>query len=533
MEIKILSGLAKVFPDEICGKELKCRLSCLKNEKLSFQLAIKNDKDEEVTVSSDCKYLTVHKILFVPADLMAGEGRDDYFLRGAKSEPYPEVLIPLKDEPASLKGGEWVSLWCELIPGGNMSVGEHTLNISVGQEKVSIAVEISDAAFCEQKLMCTHWFHSDCLANYYNVEVFSDKYWQIVENFMKTAVDYGTNVMFTPLFTPPLDTEIGGERLTVQLVDVKKTGGDYSFGFDNFRKWVRLAEKCGMKYFEMSHLFTQWGAENAPKIMAETDEGYKRIFGWETDAHGEEYTNFLRKFASALIPVIDELGIREKCIFHVSDEPPKDYIESYKKSSEIIKEIFGDFKCIDALSDFEFVSEGLSKTPVPSISVIDKFAGRVSELWTYYCGGPDFGYFPNRLFAMPSLRVRILGFIMYKYDVKGFLHWGYNFYNTRQSIRTLDPYKESDAGKAFPAGDSFVVYPAADGTAYCSLRLKVFYDAIQDYEALRLLEKKIGREKTIEVLENNIDAPITASTYPHDDDWLLAKRMEINNLLAK
>lgn len=533
MEIKILSGLAKVFPDEICGKELKCKLSCLKNERASYQIAMRSDKDEEISVISDCKNLTVYKILFVPSTKTCNDDRDDFFIRDAKPGEYPDVLIPLGDEKISLKKGEWTSVWCEFAPKNELEAGNYTLTVNAGNEKVSVAVDVVDAEFKGQSLVCTHWFHSDCLANYYNVEVFSDDYWRIVKNFMTTAVKHGINTILTPLFTPPLDTEVGGERLTVQLVDVKKSGDNYSFGFDNFRKWIHLAEECGMILFEMSPLFTQWGAEHAPKIMAETDDGYKRIFGWETDSHGEEYADFLRKFSSALIPVIDELGIREKCVFHVSDEPSNDNLESYKKCSAIINECFGDFKSFDALSEFEFYEQGLVQNPVTNIDKIENFAGKVPDLWTYYCVFPDSGYYPNRFFAMPSIRNRILGFIMYKYDVKGFLHWGYNFYNTRYSIRSVDPYTESDAGGEFPSGDSYVVYPAKDGTAYTSLRLKVFYDAIQDYEALRLLEKKIGREKTIEVLENNIDTPITATTYPHDEDWLIAKRMEINNLLAK
>ena len=36
-------------------------------------------------------------------------------------------------------------------------------------------------------------------------------------------------------------------------------------------------------------------------------------------------------------------------------------------------------------------------------------------------GGPQDGHYPNRLLAMPSHRNRILGFLMYRYDVRGFL----------------------------------------------------------------------------------------------------------------
>ena len=532
MEIKILSSLAKIFPDEICcGYEINS-VSCLKNERTSFQLAVKSDSDLSAGISSDSKNLNIYKIQYVPAKLTSGENRDDYFIRDAKPGFYPDVLIPCGGK-VQLKKDEWTPVWCELIPDGKLDAGEHEITVTVGDDTVKINAEIADASYEEQSLICTHWFHTDCLASYYNVEVFSDEYWRIVENFMRTAVSHGINLILTPLFTPPLDTEVGGERPTVQLVDVKKHGYQYTFGFEKLKKWIDLADQCGIKYFEMSHLYTQWGAKHAPKIMAETSKGYKHIFGWKTNAHGQGYSNFLRQLAPELIRFIDENGIRERCMFHTSDEPgEKDYI-SYKKSAKLMKELFGDFRRTDALSEYSFYKHGLTEYPITGIEKIEDFAGRVPELWTYYCCGPYRENLPNRFNAMPSLRSRILGFIMYKYDVKGFLHWGYNFYYTQYSKRKVDPFTETDAGGNFSSGDSFVVYPAPDGTAYVSLRLKVFYDAIQDFEALRLLEKKIGREKTLEILNKDLEKPLSARDYPHSEEWLIEKRREINKRLAR
>ena len=134
---------------------------------------------------------------------------------------------------------------------------------------------------------------------------------------------------------------------------------------------------------------------------------------------------------------------------------------------------------------------------------------------------------------MPSVRNRVLGFLLYKYDVKGFLHWGYNFYNSQYSIKAIDPYKITDAGGGFPSGDSFIVYPAKDGTALESLRLKVFYDGFQDMRALKLLESKIGREKTLEILEEGLEKPLSFTEYPRCEEWLLSTRERINQKIKE
>ncbi len=70
-------------------------------------------------------------------------------------------------------------------------------------------------------MVYTEWFHSDYLADYYHVDVFSEEYWRIVENFLRKAKERGVNMILTPILTLPLDTLIGGERTTTQLV-----GGD-------------------------------------------------------------------------------------------------------------------------------------------------------------------------------------------------------------------------------------------------------------------------------------------------------------------
>ncbi|MDE5964588.1 MAG: DUF4091 domain-containing protein, partial [Eubacterium sp.] len=79
----------------------------------------------------------------------------------------------------------------------------------------------------------------------------------------------------------------------------------------------------------------------------------------------------------------------------------------------------------------------------------------------------------------------------------------------------------------------YVVYPGKNGMPLDSLRLHVFYDAIQDLLALKLLESKIGYDKTLEIIEKGIDRPITFTEYPHDARWLEGVREQINTAIAE
>ncbi len=58
----------------------------------------------------------------------------------------------------------------------------------------------------------TSWFHCDCIASTYNVEIFSDRFFEIMENYVDKFTMNGLNMILTPAITPALDTPIGGEN---------------------------------------------------------------------------------------------------------------------------------------------------------------------------------------------------------------------------------------------------------------------------------------------------------------------------------
>ena len=115
-------------------------------------------------------------------------------------------------------------------------------------------------------------------------------------------------------------------------------------------------------------------------------------------------------------------------------------------------------------------------------------------LWTYYCTG-QCKEVSNRFMAMPSARTRILGVQLYLYRISGFLHWGFNFYNSQYSIKHINPYAVTDAGEAFPSGDAFLVYPGEGGVPEESIRLMLMQQVMQDVRACELLESLSQRKR--------------------------------------
>ncbi len=549
IKAKIISSLEKVFIDKSIDEYSQLKsISALRGERVNFQIAYTYDmKGGPVpyvaprlmpTLSGELsKYATLRQIMYVPVNFTAhARGFDDNYLRTAPGL-YPDVLRPLYyGGTMTFAKGSLNAVWVEVNIPKDMVAGKYDFTISFdggeyGSSVSTIEVEVINAVLPDEDIYFTQWFHADCLANYYNLEVWSDRHFEIVENFIRTARRNGINMILTPVFTPPLDTAVGGERRTTQLVGVEVDNGTYSFSFDLLDRWIDILDRCGVEYIEISHLFTQWGAKHAPKIMATVDGEYKKIFGWETDAHSDEYAAFLHAFLPALIAHMKNRGDDKRCFFHVSDEPHKGDEDNYRKSKSIVADILKDYTIMDALSTIEFYNTGIIDHPIPSNSKITPFLeANIPGLWTYYCVSQPIEV-SNRFHTMPGWRNRSIGMQMYKYNIAGFLQWGYNFYNNQFSGDPINPFYEQSADYAFQGGDAFSVYPAMDGTALESPRLAVFYEALQDIKAMKLAESLTSHDTVVAAIENALGKEITFDTCAKSSESMHRIREAVNTII--
>ena len=552
IKTKIVSSLEKaMLEDRIERFQPLQRISVLRGERLSFQILHTFEFDPEsspysrnnayaklIATGELAKYATFREVGNVPVErptLEKAVNDNDYISK--RPGLFPDILRPLR-------GGDTVcctpfllmSVWAEVNIPEDFAAGEYTITVELdaaekSSSSASITVEVIDAPLPKEDIYLTQWFHCDSLAEYYNVEVWSERHWEIIENFARVASKNGINMLITPVFTLPLDTAIGGERLTTQLVGVKKDNGVYSFDFSLLDRWVAMCDRVGIKYFEVSHLFTQWGAKHAPKVMATVDGEYKRIFGWETDAVGPEYKEFIRAFLKEFIAHMKKNGNDKRCFFHISDEPHFDHLENYRAAKEMIEDIIEGYPLMDAMSNYDFWKLGLMNTPVPANNKIKPFLeAKVPNLWTYYCCS-QFDKVSNRFIAMTSARNRSIGFQIYKYGIVGFLQWGYNFYSNWHSVNPINPYLVQDGDGWVSPGDAFSVYPDRNGEALESLRIIVFHEALQDIKAMKLLEKLTNKETVVKLIDEAIGTNVTFDTCAKNANQILSLRAKVNELI--
>ena len=552
LKTKIISSLSRVFIDSSIDDFAALeKISALKGEKVSFQLVHSRIMEEGESIyayrelftpkfsGNLAKYISVREVKNVGVDLPIIVGDSDDYYERTTPGLYPDVLSGLHYGGMTIaKTAFPTSLWVDIdIPEDATEIGENELKIEMineaGEVKTTdiLTVDVVNAVLPEQELILTQWFHCDSLASYYDVEVWSEKHWQIVENFARSAHKNGINLLLTPTFTPPLDTKVGGERLTNQLVGVEVNNGKYSFNFDLLDRWVDMCDRIGIKYLEIAHLFTQWGAKHAPKIMATVDGEYKKIFGWETDATSPEYVGFLRTFIPAFLEHMKKNGNDKRCFFHISDEPQMDHIESYRAAKNSIEDLLEGYVIMDALSDYDFWKLGIVDLPIPCNDHIKPFIeNKVPNLWTYYCCGQRVNV-SNRLISMPSWRNRSIGMQMYKYDIVGFLQWGFNFYNNQFSVDEIEPYTDLSGEHWVPAGDTFSVYPGLHGKPIDSIRIVVFAHALQDMRAMKLCERLYSKEDVVAEIEKILGEELRFDVCAKSEATMLAIRERINEMI--
>ena len=552
LETKIISAMEKCFLDQTPADfPVLERIRMYKNERATVQFAV-YDPDE----SDNCchlvevklygtlaKYATMHTVEnivnYAPSFTTPKRTRelDPTFLR---TEPglYPDVLAhPMNGSCMPLVNQQLHTAYID-FEGDDLEPGVYPTEIAVVSgntvlQRAFVEITVMDALLPAQDTRITNWFYADCLADYYNVPVWSDRHFEICDNFMRTAVKNGINLILMPVFTVALDTHVGGERTTTQLVQISRDNGVYSFDFSLCDRWIEICRRVGVKYYEISHLFSQWGAAHAPKVMVTVDGEYKRLFGWDTDASGAEYVTFIRAFLKEFTAYMENQGLKEYTYFHISDEPGGDHLAQYKKNRETVDMYLSGWKILDALSHVEFYREGLLPIPVPSSGVIEDFMKEdIKERWVYYCCGPWIGA-SNRFVAMTLSRTRSLGMQMYKYGIEGFLHWGYNFYNNCGSYDHVNPFLNPAAGYWGITGDAHVVYPGQDGKPLDSLRLRAFKAAIDDIRVMKLAESLYDKETVVAEMEKLVgsidfmhcvnDASLMQKLRDRLDDIILAK----------
>lgn len=544
VKLKLISGLAKVFHDqEPPDYPEDCPASFLGGEVFSLQAAyaLLNTWEGElprVRVAFDCALpLRVRQVTGVPVRFPRYHDGAGAYLRDTPGI-YPDLLQEISDiQRLALYPGIWSSLWLDVEPAPGSPAGDYPLTVTITSQageqlaQAQITLSLLDAPLPEQQLIYSRWLHADSLSSTYHLPLFSVEHIRVLRGFLHLAARRGMNMVLTPIHTPPISIRDAGEHPITQLVDVFATPLGYTFRFSKFRDFITLCRHEGIRYFEMAHFYGPSGGYTAPIIMGVRDGAYTRLFGPETPADDPAYQAFLAAYIPALIKELSYMDALDYCFFHLTDLPGKADQAQYHKLLELTGPMLGNLRIIDTPPAADFVQAQVAGLiPVPELDSLEGFAG--PERWVSL-GYRQHGAYADTLIAMPGSRTRVLGAQLYLAQIKGLTHWALNYYAAQSTGFPIDPYMNTDCDGLSPAGDAYVLYPGQGGVPEESIRLMQFQQALQDLRALKGLEKKIGREEVVRLINQGLETPLSLTEYPGDERWLLGLRHQVNLLLSR
>jgi hypothetical protein len=194
---------------------------------------------------------------------------------------------------------------------------------------------------------------------------------------------------------------------------------------------------------------------------------------------------------TALEKLIHRRKWQNRFLVTISDEPFIHHEETYTQLVDRVHQIAPSVRCIEAV-ETEYL--GNLDIYVPKLNLLDMWYPRYQEvqreggeLWFYTCCQP-LGRYPNRFLDQSLLKVRVLHWLNYLYDLKGYLHWGLNQFGTDQ------PYTQEGISKDLPLGDRAIAYPGQNGLVG-SLRFSAQRDGIEDFEYLWSLQSEYEKIK--------------------------------------
>ncbi|MBO5041298.1 MAG: DUF4091 domain-containing protein [Clostridia bacterium] len=341
---------------------------------------------------------------------------------------------------------------------------EGTVTFTIGEQSVSFTVAFYIGKKCvpEQTLNITNWYSYRNMAFHHGLTYNSKEHIEMTRKYFELLREGHNNVFICPF-----------AGTTAKIVDGKTV-----FDFSEPIKLAKLALEYGAKYIEWGPNINRPNWEDPPFLIWDYVEDKRGPYVLSTSGR-KIFTAFLTAFNDMLT----EQGWRDISIVHISDEPKELCASDYRIICGIARKYLPGIKLMDAVEIF-FIQDALD-IYVPKDNYFqmnrndfEDLRDDRNELWYYTCNMPG-GKWLNRYIDSPLLNSRLIHWGNYRFNLTGYLHWGFNHIAEGQ-----DPFEQTSANPGLPAGDTHLIYPYKDQVLR-SLRFMQQKCGVEDYEILR------------------------------------------------
>lgn len=526
MQVFIRSSYVNVFRDQpryFTDKLEDFNLVMARNEYQSFQVCLRSDEsftinsvtfsdfltnDGQVAISREHLRYNYVEYVYVPSHSCGLTSAD-----AVRPAPgfFPDPLSNNRAITVERKTTQpiWITTY---VPKGTPAGKYHAtvfVHTTQGDFEAGIALEVcavtipetNEARFryMHQQQIVNPWFlysrkgynPHDPIKICYGYERYTPEWWTLVGDIAKKMREHRQNILYVNTQALLLD---GGTEVD--------ENGVYTFNWSRFDEYIQFFMDAGVvKGLEGTHLATIDYTKidiDLSKMIFETymlRRGEQGMELYSSSFDSEETKNWLSQFLPALIAHIDEMGWTDIWFQHVGDEPNNEIqMLQYAFYLKELMKYNPRFRIGDPVGSAAYALKNIElgcNTAIPVQNTyesekerFDKLAAEGITVDVYNCCGPT-GPWLNRFIDKPVWQIRTLAWLLYSWNVEGYLHWGFNFWNDW----AIDEFIEVSEEEV--RGDHYSIYPDfyhADKVR-SSIRYEANRDAAQDYELLTILGK--------------------------------------------
>lgn len=507
IEVWIVDSYRNVFRSDAPNEVKEISLTMAQNEYESTQIVLKGT--EEFTINSISFSDLVSSEAAIPAaNIYYNPVGYEYLPRSSSGittsirpgDGYcPEWL--LNNQSIAVAANTAQPLWITFyVPKGQI-VGTYngtaTVQTTKGIFAVNISIEVCDVEVPEGKDAELNFYFWQATAGWYNKPKaedqieryfgndycrYSDKWWDLMGEFADSCRRNRNNYLTVPTVNLLYD---GGTVLNPD--------GSYTFNWEKFDQFVSfmLSENWikGLVGNQLAYR-PSWEKPYLAYIIGCNEDG--TAIGKNVDIASDEAANWFSQFLPALQEHLDSKTITgtQKTWLDIWEQTIVDEPYSSQNSAawvslyNYVAQYAPSFKTQEAIQTRGYLEnyEGKMDCWIPQLDVLENnlsyFKTRQNlgdEVWFYTCLAPK-GNYLNRFIDQPVWMGRSLMWLVYRYGVEGYLHWGWNAWHYAQP---RDPY-----------GDCYSVWPDVEnGTITETIRLTALRDGAEEYELLRILER--------------------------------------------
>lgn len=365
--------------------------------------------------------------------------------------------------------------------------------------ETSFELDVMDMALDDPKDYTFHldlWQHNSNIARKYQVPLWSNAHFAIIENYVKSLAELGQkavtlvvsevpwsgqNSMYDKI-NPSNFYEYNMVQLTLEETD------NWVYDFSVLDRYLDLCAAYGIdKEIEVFGLINIWLAEDAGfgKVIEDASDAIRLRY---YDAAQGTYRYMRKKadlasYVKALEGFFRKKGVLER-VRLLADEPSD--LDVFMDKINEMKALAPGFHYKVAINHIAFMGKNIPHVVdyCPSLTcACDKYdelvdvQKNVNGSVTYYVCCVQ--AYPNTFLRSPAIESRIIPWIAWVLGLAGFLRWNYTVWPD-DPINHLSVHYPN-----WPAGDTNFVYPGKNGSPMLTIRYMNLKRGIRDYEIIR------------------------------------------------